>query len=323
MPFYNNYIPKEFLMKRLLTLTLALIMAVTLTACNAPAETEFTRAEDTIAETAAETAAAKTTTAANAAAVAAVADETAALSTNQEPSICGEYRSVLYSPYIETDEMIEEIKNSGEEHMLYDYVNITLLSDGSFQAAFMSEWIGRYDDYALFSSEALGTTDWLSVDSVTNESFNLGEVTVTADGSTAWVTFEGEEPQEYKKTVAKVSGETTAAETSAETTKQEHAICGLYRAVIPEHEGGDDYDYIRIDRLDDGSFQVEIMPVAGGTGNDYVTYETEELGLGSIQSFTFDPDIVPVPRSVNITADGNTAWVAYEGGEQVQYVKEE
>jgi hypothetical protein len=314
-------------MKRLLTLTFALIMAVILTACNAPAgETDFTRASDNIAETAAdENQTSTTTTAANtpSGGETIAPAEIAAISENQEPSICGEYRSVLYSPYIETDEMIEEIKNSGDNHMLYDYVSITQLDDGSFQAAFMSEWIGRYDDYALFDSEALGTTDWLSVDSVTNESFDLGEVTVTADGNTAWVTFEGEEPQEYKKAVAEVSGETIAAETSAETNKQQHAVCGLYRAVIPEHEGGDDYDYIRIDQLDDGSFQVQIMPVAGGTGNDYVVYETEALGTGSIQSFTFDPNIIPIPRSVNITADGSTAWVTYEGGEPLEYIKEE
>jgi hypothetical protein len=123
--------------------------------------------------------------------------------------------------------------------------------------------------------------------------------------------------------VAEFSAETTStAETTTATTKQQSAICGLYRAVIPEHEGGDDYDYMRIDEFDDGSFQVEIMPVAGGTGNDYVVYETEELGTGSIQSFTFDPDIAPIPRSVTITADGNTAWVTYEGGEPLEYVKE-
>jgi hypothetical protein len=124
----------------------------------------------------------------------------AAAIVNQQSLICGEYCSVLYSPYIETDEMIEEIINSGEDHMLYDYVNITMLDDGSFQTAFMSEWIGRYDDYAFYESEALGTSAWMSYDSVTGEAFNLGDVTVTADGSTAWITFEGEEPQEYTKT---------------------------------------------------------------------------------------------------------------------------
>jgi hypothetical protein len=119
------------------------------------------------------------------------------------------------------------------------------------------------------------------------------------------------------------SAATTTVETTAATTKQESPICGLYRSTIPEHEGGDDYDYIWIQQLDDGTFQVEMMPVSGGTGNDYAHFDTEELGTGYVQSFTFDPDIYSPGYSLTITVEGDSAWVTHDGGEPIEFVKEE
>jgi hypothetical protein len=191
-------------LSQLLIGSLALIMILVFSACNTKqtdTDTEQSSVDNSVLETTTSDNPAVLTSANETTAVTTTFTSAAAVTTvNQQSSICGEYRSVLYSPYIETDEMIEEIINSGEDHMLYDYVNVTMLDDGSFQAAFMSEWIGRYDDYAFYDNEVLGTSAWMSYDSVTSEVFNLGNVTVTADGNTAWVTFEGEEPREYTKT---------------------------------------------------------------------------------------------------------------------------
>jgi hypothetical protein len=221
-------------MKRLFTITLALIMAVTLAACNNPeSETDFTRAEDNTAETANETttkkADAEKTSADEAVAEPAFAEEavaepafagaeaefaneaggettTAAETTTktdkQEHAICGTYRSVLPAYPLEEGEL-EEIMAGGEDYMLYDYIDISHFDDGRFQVELRLAIGGSGNDFAIFDTEALGTSDWYSYyfdgsnDVATPN--NNGAVTVTADGATAWVAFEGGEAYEFTR----------------------------------------------------------------------------------------------------------------------------
>jgi hypothetical protein len=215
-------------MKRLLTLSLALIMAVTLAACNGAAgETDFTRASENTAETAAD----KTTTkkadevktsadeavveaafaeeavaeaefANEAGGATTTAAETTAKSAKNEHAICGTYRSVLPAYPLEEGEL-EEIIAAGEDYMLYDYIDISQHDDGRFQVELRLAIGGSGNDFAIFDTEALGTADWYSYyfdgsDGMATP-YNNGAVTVTADGSTAWVAFDGGEAYEYTR----------------------------------------------------------------------------------------------------------------------------
>jgi ABC-type Fe3+-hydroxamate transport system substrate-binding protein len=119
---------------------------------------------------------------------------------------------------------------------------------------------------------------------------------------------------------------TTTEETT--TTKQEPAICGSYRSVLPAYPEGIevyDYDYINIDQFDDGHFQVEFRLAIGGSGNDFAVFDTESLGTANWYSYYFDGDMgVPYNNgSVTITSDGTTAWVTYEDGEPQEFKKTE
>jgi hypothetical protein len=64
-----------------------------------------------------------------------------------------------------------------------------------------------------------------------------------------------------------------------------------------------------------------MMPVSGGTGNDYAHFDTEELGTGYVQSFSFDPDVYAPGYSLTITVEADSAWVTREGGEMIEFVK--
>jgi hypothetical protein len=213
-------------MKRFLTITLALITALSLAACNAaaPVETVDTKAETSAPET---TAAVTTTPAVAAAAevaeeeaaeevfaqemaieeavaeitVKTTAAETAAKTTKQEPAICGSYRSVETAYPLEDGEL-EQLIAAGEEPMVYDYINISQFDDGGFQVEFRLAIGGSGNDYAVFDTETLGTANWYSFyfDGDMGVPQNNGPVTVTADGNTAWVTFDGGEAQEFRKT---------------------------------------------------------------------------------------------------------------------------
>jgi hypothetical protein len=215
-------------MKRLLTLTL--IMAVMLAACNAPANeieidsvrtvsetsdritdtTKTTAKKTQAAETSADEAVAEPAMAEEAAlsseAGAEIAGETNAAETTTETAehiICGSYRSVLPAYPLEDGEL-EELRAAGEDFIYHDFINISQFDDGAFQVEFRLAIGGSGNDFAVFDTEALGTANWYSFyfdgsDGMASQ-FNNGEVTVTADGTTAWVTFEGGEPQEYTKT---------------------------------------------------------------------------------------------------------------------------
>jgi hypothetical protein len=154
-------------------------VAVTTTTTATPtAEITITTAETTTTTT-------TTTTAAT----------TAALSS----SITGTYRAVepAYPP---EDINLEEIP-PGEEFLIYDHINIDANDDGSYQVEFRPVIGGSGNDFAVFDSEALGTTNWYSFyfDGDMGVPWNNGLVTVTADGTTAWVTYENGEPQEFRK----------------------------------------------------------------------------------------------------------------------------
>jgi hypothetical protein len=118
-----------------------------------------------------------------------------------EPAICGSYRSVEPA-YPMTDAELEELKATGEDFMIYDYINIEQHKDGSFQVEFRFQIGGSGNDFASFDTEALGTADWYSFyfDGDMGVPYNNGPVTITSDGTTAWVTFDGGEPQEFRKT---------------------------------------------------------------------------------------------------------------------------
>jgi hypothetical protein len=120
---------------------------------------------------------------------------------SNEPAICGSYRSVEPA-YPMTDAEIAELEAAGEDFMIYDYINIEQHKDGSFQVEFILQIGGSGNDYASFDTEALGTANWYSFyfEGDMGVPQNNGPVTITSDGTTAWVTFEGGEPQEFKKT---------------------------------------------------------------------------------------------------------------------------
>jgi hypothetical protein len=155
----------------------------------APGETTPEIAEIAVTTTAATTTAA-TTTAATAAA-------------SGEPSVCGTYRSVDPAYPVE-DAELEELRAAGEDYMLYDYIDIEQHDDGSFQAQFMLAIGSSGNDFAVFDTEALGTTNWYSFyfdgDSGMGTPYNNGSVTITPDGDSIWVTFEGGEAYEFRRT---------------------------------------------------------------------------------------------------------------------------
>jgi hypothetical protein len=204
-------------MKRLLPLSIAMIMTLALAACNVPATepaNSITEADTvTSADTAAETTTAATTTsdiinemvAAEAEIEMTVTTtataETTIESTIPEPAICGSYRSVEPAYPMEEAEL-EELKAAGEDFMIYDFINIDQFDDGHFQVEFRLAMGGSGNDFAVFDTEALGTANWYSYyfDGDMGVPHDNGAVTITSDGNTAWVTFEDGEPQEFKKT---------------------------------------------------------------------------------------------------------------------------
>jgi hypothetical protein len=132
-------------------------------------------------------------------------------------------------------------------------------------------------------------------------------------------------------------GITTTAETTTATAKQEPAVCGTYRTVVPiddvdpatisPEEEMFYYCYIIVDQMDDGHFQVQFRDPYGGSDESYAVFETEALGTSQITNFSFN-DSDPIASSsaggaVTITIDGDSAWVAYGDGEAEEYRKTE
>jgi hypothetical protein len=210
-------------MKRIkLTFTLALIMTLTLAACNAsPAETVGTKAEtdapetttaaeeattteyaaeaeyETVAEAEYETVAEFANEAGETAGVTTAAETTTATA-KKEPAVCGTYRSVKPIEDIDPAEISPE-----DEPMFYSYINVDQMDDGHFQVEFRDPYGGSDESYAVFDTEALGTSNIINFsfndsDPIASSSAG-GAVTITVEGDTAWVTFGGGEAEEYKK----------------------------------------------------------------------------------------------------------------------------
>jgi flagellar biosynthesis GTPase FlhF len=219
-------------MKRLLALVF--IMALTLAACDlqtaettnpvavsanatapssaetvsSPAETSAVAAEEKAApeEKAPEIAEEKTAPEETTPAVAEIAEPAATTTVatttaSNEPAVCGTYRSVE-PVYDVEDAELEELIAAGEDHMLYDYIDIEQHDDGRFQAQFMLAIGSSGNDFAVFETESLGTAYWYSFyfDGDMGVPYNNGAVTITPDGDSIWVTFEGGEAYEFIRT---------------------------------------------------------------------------------------------------------------------------
>jgi hypothetical protein len=211
-------------MKMKIKLTLALIMAVTFTGCNnvksettdistvetsttgafsaTEAITETTKTEDAVIESVNESV--PVDEALNEAEVGVTTIETTTATTTvakNEPAICGSYRSAIPA-YPMEDAELAELEAAGEYFEIYDYINIEQHKDGSFQVEFRFQIGSSGNDFASFDTEALGTANWYSFyfDGDMGVPQNNGPVTITSDGTTAWVTFDGGEPQEFIKT---------------------------------------------------------------------------------------------------------------------------
>jgi hypothetical protein len=194
-------------MKSFLTLTLVLIMTLALAACNTPvSETTISTdapqsAEITTAANINEAGVPEAITKMTAAPVTTTTTAATTTTTNSEPAICGSYRSVEPA-YPMEDAELAELEAAGEYFEIYDYINIEQHKDGSFQVEFRLQIGGSGNDFAVFETESLGTANWYSYyfDGEMGVPYDNGSVTITSDGTTAWVTFDGGEPQEFKKT---------------------------------------------------------------------------------------------------------------------------
>ncbi|MDR0943731.1 MAG: hypothetical protein LBM41_04275 [Ruminococcus sp.] len=187
-------------MKHFLTLTLITVLA--LSACTATAP-EISNTVSSVPETTTTASIPETTTTiAETTTITTTTTTTMTTTTAKaEPAICGSYRSVIPA-YPMEDAELAELEAAGEYFEIYDYINIEQHNDGSFQVEFRFQIGGSGNDYASFDTEALGTANWYSFyfDGDMGVPYNNGAVTITSDGTTAWVTFEGGEPQEFKKT---------------------------------------------------------------------------------------------------------------------------
>jgi hypothetical protein len=115
----------------------------------------------------------------------------------KEPAVCGTYRTVIPIDNVDPAEISPE-----EEMFYYSYINVDQMDDGHFQVEFRDPYGGSDESYAVFDTEALGTSQ------IINFSFDGGPiansssgsaVTITIDGDTAWVTFGDGEAEEYRK----------------------------------------------------------------------------------------------------------------------------
>jgi hypothetical protein len=228
-------------MKRFLTIAFALITTLTLAACDAPSvetptgtdgttaavlssteETVSSAAETSAVQEIAEEAVAEEATPEETVAEAeeavaeevaeAAAEETIAETTENtvtttaattaakaEPTVCGTYRTV-----VPIDDVDPATISPEEEMFFYSYINVDQMDDGHFQVEFRDPYGGSDESYAVFDTEALGTSQIINFSfdgsSSTANSSSGGAVTITVDGDTAWVTFGDGEPEEYRRT---------------------------------------------------------------------------------------------------------------------------
>jgi hypothetical protein len=152
--------------------------------------------------------------------------------------------------------------------------------------------------------------------------------TTTVETTTTAIAAATEEAAAEETTAATTTTTASETTTTAPETQPDSSITGTYRSVEPAYPEGTepyDFDYINIDQMDDGRFQVEFRLAIGGSGNDFAVFDSEALGAANWYSFYFDGDMgVPYNNGlVTVTADGNTAWVTYEGGEPQEFVKVE
>ncbi|MDR0903523.1 MAG: hypothetical protein LBM59_02710 [Ruminococcus sp.] len=124
---------------------------------------------------------------------------TAETTIKAEPAVCGTYRTVVPIDDVDPASIPPE-----EEMFFYSYINVDQMDDGHFQVEFRDPYGGSDESYAVFDTEALGSSQIINFSfdgsGPTANSSSGGAVTITADGDTAWVTFGDGEPEEYRRT---------------------------------------------------------------------------------------------------------------------------